>query len=285
MRLRNLIAKSVIVGAFVLTVSACIPAQQGGPGSTSAPVVAAQINRGPQQDPNLPVITFETNAPITWNYNGTSSVPSVSFKNPADEGVYLGFNENGSMLLNQGKGNVYYWKLTDPKTMTGTLTEAFKSFKDIPLDTLAALQNPGTVAKALLAKNGRGPKPVTPPQQQPPQNPDKSGGLFGDRPQETLQGLAPAAGVPADITGNNASIKSGVLTFILGDGSKSKPYTVVRPAFMANTPQAAGIAGTWIAMESGGKGILFNVRADNTVTGKEISSQVVQMLMQGRGQQ
>jgi hypothetical protein len=53
---------------------------------------------------------------------------------------------------------------------------------------------------------------------------------------------------------------------------------------MANAPQAAGVAGTWLAMESGGKAMMFNVLADNTVTGKEISPQVVQMLMQGRGQ-
>ena len=60
---------------------------------------------------------------------------------------------------------------------------------------------------------------------------------------------------------------------------------MVRPAFMANTPQAAGVAGTWLSMEDGGKAMMFNVRADLTVTGKEISPEVVQMLMQGRGKQ
>ena len=202
----------------------------------------------------------------------------------------MGFNENGSMIRNTGSGKIYYWKLKNSDIRSGTLTEAAKSVQDVSLDTLAALQNPSNVIRERLAMNGRGPtpkQPVTqnPPRQQPPQNPDKSGGLFGDDPQKTLQGLAPAAAVPADITGKNASIQGGVLTFTLADGARSKPYTVVRPAFMANTPQAAGIAGTWIAMESGGKAMMFNVLADNTVTGKEISPQVVQMLMQGRGKQ
>jgi hypothetical protein len=399
MRLRNLIARSAIVGAFVLTVSACTPAQHVDPR---------------QKDPNLPPLVHVTDAPLYWSY-GDGTTPLVQFKNPQSDALYLGFNENGSMIRNQGNGKIYYWKLTDSKTMMGTLTVAFKSYQDIPLDVLAALQNPGTVVreklamggkpaqpattpqqqsqnsdksggiigdkpqkdpnfppltgmndpgvpiywtngnatkpvvhfknpasdveylgfnekgsmlrnmgngkvyrwnlkensltvvansykeipldelaslqnapdsvKYYLAQHGRTAQPATVPQQPSPQNPDKSGSVFGDDPQKTLQSIVPAVGVPADITGKNASIKGGVLTFILADGTKSKPYTVVRPAFMANTPQAAGLAGTWLAMEDGGKAMMFNVRADHTVTGKEISPEVVQMLMQGRGKQ
>lgn len=291
MTLRNLIARSAIVGALVLIVSACTPAQQGGPGSASAPGAAAQISHGQQRDPNLPEISYNTDAPIDWIYGDRGTIPVVQFKNPPDQGTYMGFNENGSMIRNMGSGKIYYWKLKNSDIKSGTLTLAARSVQDVSLDTLAALQNPSNVIRERLAMNGRGPmpkQPVTvaqnPPRQQPPQNPDKSGGLFGDNPQKALQGLAPAAGVPADITGKNASIQGGVLSFTLPDGARSKPYTVVRPAFMANAPQAAGIAGTWIAMESGGKAMMFNVRADNTVTGKEISAQVLQMLMQGRGQ-
>ena len=120
-----------------------------------------------------------------------------------------------------------------------------------------------------------------PPQLRP--NTDKSGGIFGDNPQKALQGVAPAPASPYEITGKDAAIKGGVLIFTLADGTKSKPYTVVRPGFMANAPQAAGITGTWVATESGGKGILFTVAADNSVTGKEISPQVVQTLMQRAG--
>jgi hypothetical protein len=289
MSLRDLVARYAIVGAFVLIVSACAPAQQGGPGSTSSSVAAGQINHGPQRDPNLPQIMYNTAAPIYWTYGDQGTIPSVQFKNPPDQGTYLGYNENGSMIRNAGNGKIYYWKLKNSDIRSGTLTEAARSVQDVSLDTLAALQNPSNVIKERLAMNGRGPmpkEPVTqnPPRQQPPQNPDKSGGLFGDNPQKTLQGLAPAAGPPADIVGKNASVRGGVLTFTLADGTRSKPYTVVRPAFMANAPQATGVAGTWIAMESGGKAMMFNVLADNTVTGKEISAQVVQMLMQSGGQ-
>jgi hypothetical protein len=233
-----------------------------------------------QKDPNLPPLSAMNNGPLFWSY-GDGSVPSVSFKNPPSEGLYLGFNENGSLIINQGNVKVYYWKLTDPRTLAGTLTVAFKSYQDVPSDTLAALQNPNHVVAETLAMRGKAPQPATIPQPPPPPpNPDKSGGLFGNNPRNSLQGLAPAAGTPADITGKNASVQGGILIFTMADGSKSKPYTVVRPTFMANAPQTQGIAGTWVAMESSGKGMMFNVQADNSVTGKQISPQVVQMLMQ-----
>jgi hypothetical protein len=274
------VAAAATIALFVLL--ACTVAQQSGPGSTSSPAAAGQNNKGPIKDPNLPPIPGMTapGVPIFWTYGG-STRPAVFFKLPPADGDYLGFDEKGSLIHNQANGKLYRWNLKE-----NSLTVAGNNLKDIPLDELAAMQNTDQTVQYWLAKNGRGPKqPVTAPQQQPPQNPDKSGGVFGDDPQKTLQGLAPAGGVPADITGKNASIKAGVLTFILPNGASSKPYAVVRPKIMANAPQSAGIAGMWIAMESGGKGIMFTVRADNTVTGKEISPQVVQMLMQGRGQQ
>jgi hypothetical protein len=257
-----------------------IPQQQGGAISSSG-AAAGQTYRGPEHDPNLPPLVAPNDAPISWSY-GSGTVPSVSFKNPPYDAVYLGFNENGSLILNQGNLKLFYWKLTDPNSFSGTLTLtlAVKSYKDVPLDLLASLQNPSSTVTETLVMNGKGPKPATIPQQQTAQNSDKSAGLFGDNPQKALQGLAPAAGSPADIAGKNAAVQGGVLTFTLADGTRSKPYSVARPAFMANAPQAAGIAGTWIAMESGGKAMMFNVQGDNSVTGKEISPQVVQMLMQ-----
>ena len=240
---------------------------------------------GPQKDSNLPPISYNTDAPIDWIYGDQGTIPVVQFKNPPDQGTYMGFNENGSMIRNMGNGKIYYWKLKNTDIRSGTLTEAAKSYQEVPLDTLAALQNPTVVVRERLAMNGRGPMPEQPvtvaqtPPRQPPS--DKSGGLFGTNPQKALQGLAPTAGSPTEIAGKNASIQGGVLTFTLENGSRSKPYTVVRPTFMANAPQASGIAGTWVAMESAGKGLMFNVQSDNSVTGKEISPQVVQMLMQG----
>jgi hypothetical protein len=399
---------------------ATIPRQQGGAGSANSPAATGQVNKGPQKDPNMPPLTTmtESNVPIYWTYH-SATLPSVHFKNPAADGTYLGFNENGSLIRSPATGKVYYWKLTDRNTMTGTLTVAFNNYKDIPLDTLAALQNPSSQTTSTLALNNKAPQPATIPQQpggagpanspaaaeqinrglqhdsnfppltsqtefnvpltwsyhsatrptvyfknpaadgdylgfndqgsmvqnqgngkvylwnlkensltlvannvneipvavlqslkntdeevgyllakrgiapktQPvtvagggnPPPPKTSANPFGPDAGNALAGLAPAGGMPADITGKNASIQGGVLTFTLADGAKSKPYTVVRPGFMANAPEAAGVTGTWIARENGGKGIMFTVRDDNTVTGKEIPPQVVQMLMQGVG--
>jgi hypothetical protein len=249
---------------------------------------AVENNHGPQQDPNLPPIGYMTDAPLFWSY-GSGTVPSVSFKgypfskdpSNAAEALYLGFNENGSLIRNSGNGKVYSWKLRNSDIRSGSLTEAAKSFFDIPVDTLATLQNPSSTTKGRLEIITKAAQPPTIPQPPPPPpNPDKSGGLFGNNPRSALQGLAPAAGSPADIAGKNASIQGGVLTFTMADGNRSKPYTVVRPTFMANPPPATGVMGTWVAMESGGKGMMFNVQADNSLTGKEISPQVVQMLMQ-----
>ena len=249
---------------------------------------AVENNHGPQQDPNLPPIGYMTDAPLFWSY-GSGTVPSVSFKgypfskdpSNAAEALYLGFNENGSLIRNSGNGKVYSWKLRNSDIRSGSLTESAKSFFDIPVDTLATLQNPSSTTKGRLEIITKAAQPPMIPQPPPPPpNPDKSGGLFGNNPRSALQGLAPAAGSPADIAGKNASIQGGVLTFTMADGNRSKPYTVVRPTFIANPPPATGVTGTWVAMESGGKGMMFNVQADNSLTGKEISPQVVQMLMQ-----
>jgi hypothetical protein len=240
---------------------------------------------GSERDPNLPPLVHVTDAPLYWSY-GDSTTPFVQFKNPASEALYLGFNEKGSLIRHQGNGKIYYWKLLDPKAMTGSLTVAANSYKEVSNETFESLRNPGVVTRdrVEMINKAAHPAPIPPPPPPPPHS-DKSGGLFGSNPRNTLQGLAPAAGTPAagspaDIVGKNASVQAGVLTFTLADGSRSKPYTVVRPTFMASAPQATGVAGTWVATGGGGKGIMFNVRADNSLTGKEISPQVVQMLMQ-----
>lgn len=246
------------------------------------------VNKALLVDPNLPALNFMNEGPVYWSY-GVSTRPMVNFKLPAAEAYYLGFNEKGSMLQNKANGKVFYWKLSNPINAAGTLTPIFDSIFDIPVEELESLKNTDQAVRSLLAKKGAVPKPGTvAPQQPPAPNTDKSGGIFGDNPQKALQGVAPAAAAPAspyEIAGKDAAIKGGVLTFTLADGTKSKPYTVVRPGFMANAPQAAaGISGTWVAKASDGKGILFTVTADNSVTGKEISPQVLQMMMQGAKQ-
>lgn len=289
MRARKLAAGVTIGGVLVFAFAASAKALQGGLTSASGGA-AGQLNKAPQYDPNLPPVAPPNDAPVYWSY-GSGTVPSVSFKgypfskDPTNQGdgVYMGFNENGSLLLDQGNLKLYYWKLTDPRTFAGTLTLAIalKNYRDVPLDLLASLENPSSTVTETLAEGGKGPKPEAVLQQQPAQNSDKSGGLFGADPQKALEGVTPAGGSPYEIAGKNASVVRGVLTFTLANGTSSKPYTVARPAFMANVPQAASIAGAWIAMEDRGKAVLFNVQADGSISGKEIPPQVAQMLMQG----
>ncbi len=53
----------------------------------------------------------------------------------------------------------------------------------------------------------------------------------------------------------------------------------MRPKSAASNPEAmVDTTGSWIAMEEGGKGILFTVQGDRSVTGKEMPAQLIQML-------
>jgi hypothetical protein len=280
--MRSFAGKFAII--LALAFAAFAPAQGGVTSGSGA--VAGQINQGPQPDPNMPPLTSMIDGPIYWTV-GTPTMPVVHFKNPAADGTYLGFNENGSLIRSPATGKVYYWKLTDRNTMTGTLTVAFNGYKDIPLDTLAALQNPSSQTTSTLALNGRGPKgpkpaPVTVAGGNPPPKPPQAN-PFGPNAGNALAGLASSGAPTSDIAGTDARVTNGILTFTLRSGAKSKPYNVARPKVMANNPQAAGagIAGAWIAMEDGGNGVLFTVEGDNSVTGKEIPATLVQMLMQG----
>jgi hypothetical protein len=169
--------------------------QHGGVASGTA-ATAGQIYKGPQHDPNLQPLIGMNDAPVYWSY-GSGTVPSVSFrgypysKDPSNQGdgVYLGFNSNGSLILDQGNLKLYYWKLTDPRTFAGTVTlaVALKSFRDVPLDLLASLENPSSTTTETLEEGGKGPpKPAALPAPRTAQNPDRSGGLFGDNPQKRL---------------------------------------------------------------------------------------------------
>lgn len=254
------------------------------------------VNKSLLVDPNFPALTYMNEGPVFWSY-GTSTIPNVGFKLPRADAEYFGFNEKGSLLQNKAFGKVYYWKISNPVNATGALTLAFNTITDIPTAELQSLKNPGPSMVYMLRNRGI----AAPP---PPMSP-QAAAVFGNSPEKALQGLAPtpaptsastpttaptsgpaptsapAAASPYEITGKDASIKAGVLTFTLPDGSKSKPYTVTRPGFMANSPQApAGISGTWVSPTTGGKGILFTITTDNSVTAKEISPQVLQMLTQ-----
>lgn len=255
-------------------------AQQAKPAQNSSAQTAQQANQGPQRDPNMPPQPVPPDSqPISWELY--TNPPMVHFRKNGADGLYLGYNDQGSLIHNQGDGKIYLWNLK-----ANTLTVFAKSFNDIPVDTLASLQNPNHIVTEKLALNGRGPKGPNPgpvvaggstPSPKPPQaNP------FGPNAGSALAGLAPSGASTSDIAGTDARVTNGILTFTLRSGAKSKPYNVARPRVMANNPQAAGtgITGAWIAMEDGGNGVLFTVQGDNSVTGKEIPPPLVQMLMQ-----
>ena len=106
-----------------------------------------------------------------------------------------------------------------------------------------------------------GPKPVTP-------DTSRQAAFFG--------GAGNSTPAPAAITGSGALVQDGVLTFIRADKTKAS-YKVVRPKAAQGV---AGNAGAWIAMQDGGKGILFTVNTDNSVTGREMPAQIIQALTQ-----
>jgi len=258
---RGLGEKFAIV--LVLALAACAPAQQ--------------IQNGPEADPNFPpnLANLPTGLPVQWNSTG-NTIPSVNLSINGSRvdyrhGSYLGFNDQGSWIESQTDGKIYVWNFANR-----TLTVGADHRSGVPLD----LRNPSAAEETIIAMR-QPPRPVSTQAPQPQQPADKSGGMFGPGAGKTLAGLVPPGAPAADIAGTGATVTNGVLTFTLRSGAKSKPYKVARPRVMANNPQAAGVTGAWIAMEDGGKGVLFTVQGDNTVTGKEIPAPVVQMLMQG----
>jgi hypothetical protein len=233
-------------------------------------------------DPNLPGITDQlytvginhgvtVDLNVEWsNYN---SVPSVIIRTPeflpqqpprslsSGGAGYLGWDDQGSWLVQDGL--IFVWNLKENR-----VREIYKNYNDIPKDVLASLKNnPRTAAKNYVA-----PKPAEGPH---PQTPDTSrqAALFGGA--RKLSQAAP----PGAITGTGAAIEGGVLTFTRADKSKAS-YKVMRPKIMQNAPKASGIAGTWIAVEASGGGIIFTVLGDGSLTGREMPAQVIQMLTQ-----
>jgi hypothetical protein len=220
-------------------------------------------------DPNVPGPMSPPGLIIQWS-QPQPGYPSVILADPNPNGPrsshppqYLGWNDQGSYFRNDDDHQVYVWNLKK-----NSLT---KIGPEVPPETLATLRN----NHYAVAKNTT---PSPPKAQAPePQTPDTSRqkALFGD------VGKLPQATPPGAIAGTATTIQGGVLTFTRADNTKAT-YKVVRPKVMQNNPQgpAAGITGTWIAMEDGGKGIIFTVLTDGTLTGREVPAQIIQMLTQ-----
>jgi len=145
----------------------------------------------------------------------------------------------------------------------------YKNYKQIPQETIASLKNnPLAAAKGTPQNTGpkqTGPKPETP-------DTSRQAAFFGG------SGIAAQGNAPGAITGSGAVIQNGMLTFTRADSTKAS-YKVVRPKVAQGAP---GNTGAWIAMEDGGKGILFTVNADNSVTGREMPAQIIQALAPAR---
>jgi len=294
------VAKAALFSAMALSTmtggASVASAQQSMPSASGG-----ETSNGQQGDPNMPGYTNIIGQKIRWIYDsGFGNAPLVHFLDASVASstgrppAYMGWNQKGSWFKNDD-GRIVVWNLKQD-----SLTVRYTSDRDIPPEEISAMKNFQGQFNYLLAKGNMSAKPAS-------GQPDIVGAtiaanhndpraelkktLFGD-PQSVraavggVQGGATPTGAHApvfagDITGTGAAIEGGVLTFTLPDRSTAT-HNVVRPKVMQGNPQsAADIRGSWIAMEGNGKGILFTVMGDNTVTGKEMPAEVIQMLMQG----
>jgi hypothetical protein len=245
---------------FALALGACaMNAQQPGPSQQPPVNGGASGQAGSGADPNFPGLVSPNNLKIQWN-NYDKGNPQVIMPGQDHGATYLGWNDQGSWLVGADDGKIYVWNLRQ-----NSLTMVFKNYKQIPQETIASLKNnPLAAAKGTPQNTGpkqTGPKPETP-------DTSRQAAFFGG------SGIAAQGAVPGAITGSGAAIQNGMLTFTRADNTKAS-YRVVRPKVAQGVP---GNTGAWIAMEDGGKGILFTVNADNSVTGREMPAQIIQAL-------
>jgi hypothetical protein len=225
---------------------------------------------GEIDDPNLPGVFGPPDLQLIWS-QVTHGYPQVSLNSPEEKSNhlahYIGWNDQGSWIRSEETGKIFVWNLARK-----TLTKVYDNEGQIPQETLASMHNfkdPRMLANYKPAPNvpqqSEGPKPVAP-------DTSRQAAFFGG------PGKLPDAAMttPGAITGSAAAVEGGVLTFTRPDKSRAT-YKVVRPKVAQG---ANGNTGAWIAMEDGGKGILFTVNADNSVTGREMPAQVIQMLTQ-----
>lgn len=261
----------IVAATFIaLALGSCAMNAQQQPGQPQSqqpspgPAVSGPAGSTSEGDPNLPGMTSPTGGVTTpsgvrvqWIKTDPSH-PQVTISGPGvpyGSTQYYGWNDQGSYLRNNNDRQVYIWNFSK-----GSLT---KLGPEIPSETFAGLRNnPNAVAK------NTAPPPA--PKAPEPQTPDTSrqAAFFGGGGNV----LASSGG----IAGTGAAIQGGVLTFTRADKTKAS-YKVVRPKVAQGAP---GNTGTWIAMEDGGKGILFTVQSDGTLTGHEMPAQFIQMLAQ-----
>lgn len=152
---KNTIAKGAMVAAFVLGVVSSMVAQPTVP--ESGDPGGQQAAKGPEQDPNLPprqtsptAPPMKWDAPVNWNGWGEANI-KVSFDNyPGYLGVYFGFNEKGSWILNPKDRKIYIWNLPNRTLVVGA-----ENAEKLTADELFSLRNSSFAAGKLQSWQSR----------------------------------------------------------------------------------------------------------------------------------
>ncbi len=272
------LAKAAIAASLTTTVlSLGIALAQSKPGANASDTAIHLVVNGPEDDPNMPELPYAIpGAPIFWIPQ--DGIPQVTFLKPRSVGAYLGFNEKGSWIRNSADNKAYVWNLKDQ-----TLTLGAESEAGVPLN----LRNPSLLIKTLIAKatgrgttgatvannNKAGSTPYIPPDLAGDGNAQHGGGEAHSG--NSAPGTANSASASRQIRGSGATIKAGVLTFILDDPTSpdnGKPVSlkVMRAAMTnPNAAKANGIAGAWLAEDPKNKDgvISLYVQENGAVSG------------------
>ena len=274
---KNKIAKGALIAMFVLGTVSCMMAQRGGDtqqtsttkrgsgdaaATRPAPVANGSdsaihlviADKGQEPDPNMPDSANQYNPMLSYTVDDTGP-GSITFMKPNHAvGRYLGFNDKGSWIQNQGDGKVYIWSGQDR-----TLTVGAQSQDAIPLDVLASLRN--SHVRPYLAKRMNNGVPTTAVASN-----DKPAGNDvindpGKAPDVAPANPTNAMGASTKLKGDGATIRAGVLTFTVNDpaspkNGKSVSYKVVRPAIAIvnpNAPRPNDITGQWVGEDPNDK--------------------------------
>jgi hypothetical protein len=282
--MRNTMAKAALVASLAAgTIIPGTATAQSKPGANGSDSATHQVVRGPEQDPNMPVLLYPyPNAPIGWSQGGDLS-PQVNFFRPPSQGTYLGFNAKGSWIKNDADGKVYVWNIKD-----ATLTLGAGNENEVPLD----LRNPsfymssGIIARATghaktgpqVANNNKGrTTPYIPPSVAGDGNAQQGSGETRTAIVSPNSGTGSAgAGTNTQVKGTAATVRAGVLTFTNEEGA-SVSWKVMRPPNQAfgnpNAPKPTGDAGAWLAEDPTDKSAVISlyITENGAVSGSEMT--------------
>jgi hypothetical protein len=222
-------------------------------------IVLAQADQQTGGDPNLPRSgNADGRVGLMWSPYQQGQGVFVQLMPPYDNSgspsLYLGYTEEGSYIKNQKDAKILIWKF--PKgAQKGAITVAYNNIVDIPLDVLEKLDSStkslGLLSQVdvLIAKKGAAPgkQPVQVAQQQP--KPNTGGGEIGEKGRnggvaDAIRGLGlqNRAGPQGIITGRNAEVTDGVLSFTDSTGTR-----------VTMKVQPGGGSGVWLALSVDGK--------------------------------